>query len=200
MSIVNSKNKLTILKKTKKGLNMREKNVVIFGGAFNPPTKGHESVIKQLIETKDVDEVWVLPSFAHAHGKKPIPFEKRVMLTQILVDKIGSEKVLVSNEEKDCFESVQKEYVYTYDLLLYLSNKYPEYDFKFACGQDNAKPENWAKFYNSKKIDDEFGKIVVSEEMDIRSTYIRDAIHSGNYKELDKYSYPEIIKEVLTDY
>lgn len=175
-----------------------KKKVIVFGGAFNPPTKGHEAVIRELLNCGD--EVWVFPSYAHAHGKKPISFKKRIELTQILVDIIGDKRVLVKDDEKECFELLRKDYVYTYDLLVFLSNKYKDIDFVFSCGSDNAIPETWSKFYNSSKIDSEFGKIVVDETFNIRSTYIRDAIKNKDYSKLKDYSYPEIIEKVIDNY
>lgn len=175
-----------------------KKIVAIFGGAFNPPTKGHQRVIEEL--SSKVDQVWVLPSYAHAHGKKPISFERRLKLVQILVDKINKDNVIVSDEEKHCFEKVGKEFVYTYDLLCFLKEKYPEYDFKFSCGSDNAAPEQWSKFTNYKEIDEEFGKIVIKDEVDVRSTYIREAIKNKDFDKLLDYTYQEIVDEVICDY
>lgn len=175
-----------------------KKEVIIFGGAFNPPTKGHESVIREL--AKKGSEVWVMPSFAHAHGKKPISFKRRLELTEILLSKIGFENVKVSGLEEDCFNSVGKNYVYTYDLLVFLSKKYPEYNFKFACGSDNAKKENWSKFYKSKEIDKEFGKIVVEDTVLARSTLIRNALHEKDKETALFYTYKEIIDLVIDDY
>lgn len=177
---------------------LMKKTVAIFGGAFNPPTKGHKKVIETLSEK--VDEVWVLPSYAHAHGKKPISFERRLKLVQILVDKIEKQNIKVSDEEKYCFEKMQKPFVYTYDLLCFLKEKYPEYDFKFSCGSDNAAPEQWKRFNNYKEIDKEFGKIVVQDEIDVRSTYIREAIQNKDFEKLLDYTYQEIVDEVINDY
>lgn len=35
------------------------KNVALFGGAFDPPTKGHMAVAEAILELPHIDELWV---------------------------------------------------------------------------------------------------------------------------------------------
>lgn len=38
------------------------KEIAIFGGSFNPPTKAHEAIVRACLERPDFDEVWIMPS------------------------------------------------------------------------------------------------------------------------------------------
>ena len=38
------------------------KEVIIFGGSFNPPTNAHVGVIEHCLAEPEIDEVWVMPS------------------------------------------------------------------------------------------------------------------------------------------
>lgn len=173
---------------------MERKKIGVFGSAFNPPTKGHADAINQA--TKVFDEVWLFPSFAHAHGKKPIPFEIRIELVTDLISFLEDKNVKVSDLEKECHETLGKEYVYTYDLLSYLSKKYPECDFKFICGKDNSSPDKWVTFYKSQEIDKIFGKFIVEERVDARSTYIREAINKEEWSKVEELTFEPIVKKL----
>lgn len=173
---------------------MRKRKIGVFGSAFNPPTRGHIDAVEQAM--KKFDEVWLFPSFAHPHGKKPIPFNDRIdMLKELIVD-LDLKNIVVSDLEKDCFEFMNKEYLYTYDLLKYLSNRFPQNKFTFICGSDNASAEKWQSFYKNEEIDKEFGKFVVKERVSARSTYIRNAIEKKDWNTVKKLTYPTIVKRL----
>lgn len=40
----------------------KKRTVIVFGGAFSPPTLAHEAIIRQCLEVPGADEVWLLPS------------------------------------------------------------------------------------------------------------------------------------------
>lgn len=172
------------------------KRIGIFGSAFNPPTYGHKDGIEQSLEF--FDEVWLLPSYSHAFGKKMLDFEKRCELLKLFISDFNlslSQKIKICKEEKEFKESLGKDVVYTYDILVYLKNKYKENDFVFICGEDNSDPEIWSKFYKSNDIDKEFGKYTVKERVKIRSTYIRNNIE--NNKEIKGLTTPKIEKYLI---
>lgn len=47
-------------------------NVAVFSGAFDPPHKGHVSVIQQIVSLPDVDKLCIVVNPAK-HGKKLLP-------------------------------------------------------------------------------------------------------------------------------
>lgn len=171
-----------------------KKRIAIFGSAFNPPTKGHGNAIMQA--EKQFDEVWLLPSYAHPYGKKMIDFNLRIELVKMLIEELNSPKIRVSDIEKDYYESSEVEVVYTYDLLKFLSKRFPQYNFTFVCGEDNGSPEKWGNFFKSDQIDKDFGKFIVKEKVDIRSTYIRNEVKENGVDNIIKYTYPKIINKI----
>jgi nicotinate-nucleotide adenylyltransferase len=46
------------------------RRVAVFGGSFDPPHLGHVLSVAWTLSTGDVDEVWVVPTWEHAFGKK----------------------------------------------------------------------------------------------------------------------------------
>ena len=42
------------------------KEIAVFGGTFDPPTKAHEGIMAACLARDDIDELWVMPS-----GKRP---------------------------------------------------------------------------------------------------------------------------------
>lgn len=147
--------------------------VAVFGSAFNPPTYSHMKIIEMLLD--DFDKILVVPCYSHNFGKKMIDFEHRVEMARLLISHMGN-KVELSTIEKDIFKT---EVSRTYILLKKLKENNPEHDFVFVCGEDNAKEDNWKKFYNYDLIDKEFGKHVMPDLGIVRSTMIRNKLSNG---------------------
>lgn len=42
--------------------------IAVMGSAFNPPSLGHKDVVEQALT--QCDQVWLVPAFRHAWGKK----------------------------------------------------------------------------------------------------------------------------------
>ncbi len=61
----------------------------VYGGSFNPPHVAHAMVAGWLRWTDRVDEVWFVPTFAHAFGKALAPFELRAELCASLAADLG---------------------------------------------------------------------------------------------------------------
>ncbi len=61
----------------------------VYGGSFNPPHVGHAMVASWLRWTRRVDEVWFVPTFAHAFGKPLAPYDVRAEMCAALADELG---------------------------------------------------------------------------------------------------------------
>lgn len=105
------------------------KSVAIYGGAFNPPTNAHHSVIKTLLW--EYDEVWITPSYNHAFDKDMLPYDERLAMCKLMVK---NDRVKVFEIEKE----LKPENTYELVLGLLKDERFTGYDFVFAMGLDNA--------------------------------------------------------------
>tara|TARA_B100001996_G_C18344659_1_gene471527 strand:+ start:41 stop:622 length:582 start_codon:yes stop_codon:yes gene_type:complete len=58
------------------------KKVVFAYGRFNPPTIGHEKVIKEVQRLAGSSDWYIIPSFSHDKGKNPLPYEYKAQLME----------------------------------------------------------------------------------------------------------------------
>lgn len=100
-------------------------NIVLFGGAFNPPHLGHLQIAQQVLDFTPADEVWILPNY----GQIP---PKRDMATAN--DRLAMTKTLETEKIKICdLEIVHKLSGDTSELLRFLPS---EHAYHFLIGSD----------------------------------------------------------------
>jgi nicotinate-nucleotide adenylyltransferase len=112
--------------------------VGIYGGAFDPTHIGHKHVVNHILVENIVDEVWIVPSYRHFHGKQMVSHSSRCMMCELMFS------------DMDCVRVVDIEFTF--------SDMYPDYDgstiqfmkhlrksidkdpcdFYIIIGQDNA--------------------------------------------------------------
>lgn len=114
----------------------------ILGGAFDPPTRAHIALAEFLIAKDVVDQIWLMPAYAHKYGKDMQSFEHRLTMCQLACG--GLDRILVSDFERQISEISDGS---SYDMLIELQKDFPEFDFYFVIGQDNADTldgwKNW---------------------------------------------------------
>lgn len=101
-------------------------NVGILGGSFDPPHFGHLLVARQAREIMGLDEVWLMPYFAHNWDTTVSQARDRLHMTRL----IEEEGIKVSDEEM-----VQPEKSYTIDTVRRLKQKFP-HTFHWIVGSD----------------------------------------------------------------
>lgn len=117
------------------------KKVAIYGGSFNPPHIAHQITILCLLETCDVDEVWLMPCYKHAFDKELAPFEIRVKWLNALIEPFGNKCKITDVESKLPNESR------TIDSLNELEKLHLEIEFSLAMGSDiRAEKHKWKNF------------------------------------------------------
>lgn len=63
---------------------MTARRVAIYGGSFDPPHMGHVLSVAWALAAGGVDEVWIIPTWKHAFGKKHgAPFEERIAMSKL---------------------------------------------------------------------------------------------------------------------
>lgn len=103
--------------------------VGILGGTFDPPHVGHLGAARIVLDSGEVDAVWLVPCVRHVFGKDPAPFEHRMAMCALLVD--GFDRLEVSDAEARLADPGK-----TLDLVLGLEQEYPEHRFRLIAGAD----------------------------------------------------------------
>ena len=58
------------------------KRVVIAYGRFNPPTIGHEKLIRKVMTVAGSDDWFIIPSYKHEKGKNPLDYDYKAHLME----------------------------------------------------------------------------------------------------------------------
>lgn len=148
--------------------------IAIFGSAFNPPHVGHADAIAQILD--DYNQVFLVPSAAHALGKKMMAFHLRCHMLELLLEEFFpcEPKLTVDRIEEFLLSRNPGRPIYTFDLLNYYRETLPaQTEIHFVIGPDNALRENWEKFYRYREIERDFPLHVVAENIPVRSQKIR---------------------------
>ncbi|MCK4650057.1 nicotinate (nicotinamide) nucleotide adenylyltransferase [Candidatus Pacearchaeota archaeon] len=102
--------------------------VGLFGGSFNPIHKSHIEVINKTLESKVVEEVWIIPCKEHAFGKNLLNSEQRIRMIEYAIKEIDSVKI-------NRVELNSKGINYTIDTVRKLKKEF-NHDFYFIIGSD----------------------------------------------------------------
>ncbi len=103
----------------------------LLGGSFNPPHAGHVHISLAALKGLKLDAIWWLVSPQNPiKSEKPLPLSERVKLCENLAEK--HPKIIVSDIE-DALNTTL-----TYDSVRKLKNHYPNTNFVWISGMDNA--------------------------------------------------------------
>ena len=104
---------------------MQKKQIVMFGGAFNPPLNSHFLLAEQIVnENEEVEKVVFVPVNSLYEKAELISNKHRYQMLKIVCDK--SEKFEVSTIEMNSPRPL-----YTIETLQELQKQYPEYEIAF---------------------------------------------------------------------
>ena len=127
----------------------------LFLGSFNPPHIGHVNIVREVLNRKLVDYVWVIPAYQNPNKNVDTSenFYHRYSMCKSMFDLPYTNVNLV--------ESVVKP-KYTYDLLTHLRKDYPTIDFRWIITDETLMEIINGTWYNSDKLLNE-NKFVVVE-------------------------------------
>jgi nicotinate-nucleotide adenylyltransferase len=179
----------------------------LFFGSFNPIHIGHLIIANVMAENTDLHKVWFVVSpqnpFKPSKGLLH-EFDRYDMVKAAIVDHY---KLEASDVEFNLPKPS-----YTIHTLAYLTEKFPDKEFKVIIGEDNL--ENFTKWKNHDEILNQFGlyvyprphvtnsdlkrhphvKMIEAPLLDISATYIRNCI-KGN-KSI-RYLVPEPVEQMI---
>jgi len=178
----------------------------LFFGSFNPVHIGHLIIANYIVSYGGIDQLWFILS-----PQNPLKPQKELLneyhrqhLLQSAID--GENKLKCSTIEFNLPKPS-----YTIDTLIYLREKYPDYNFTIVMGSDSFKNiKNWK---NSELLIKEYSIIVYKRPgfeignepnanikilngplLDISSTFIRNLIKE---KKSIRFLVPDVVKEEI---
>lgn len=116
---------------------MEKKETVLFGGAFNPPTRAHEAILQACVEYAEprAADVWVVPSASRADKTIETSRELRLEYCQALTRDVLRRTVQIEVQVMELDREYQTE---TYDTVQELELLYPERSFTWVFGADSV--------------------------------------------------------------
>ena len=118
----------------------------LFGGSFNPPHVAHQLLALYVLESQDVDELWLLPTYRHAFGKDLAPFEDRLAMCELAMAPLGP-RAQVSAMERELAMRPGFVASRTLHLLEALMERHPEHPFRLVIGTDIlAEADKWYRW------------------------------------------------------
>jgi len=137
---------------------MSKKQIVVFGGCFNPPLNSHFSLAEQIVnEYQQIEKIIFVPVNEKYNKDNLIKNEHRYNMLKLVCDK--NEKFDVSKIEMDSIRPL-----YTIETLEIFKEMYPKHEIAFTIGSDNLKElHTWKE---SDKLVKEFKIYVLRRDED----------------------------------
>jgi nicotinate-nucleotide adenylyltransferase len=120
----------------------KKKNIGLFFGSFNPIHIGHLVIAEYMAEYTPLEQVWFVVSPLNPLKQKEslLPEGHRITLVRMAIE--YDTRFQVSNIEFDLPKPS-----YTFNTLVHLHEKYPQYNFSLIMGMDNLLTLNKWKNY-----------------------------------------------------
>jgi nicotinate-nucleotide adenylyltransferase len=122
------------------------RRIALFGGSFNPPHVAHQLVALYVLETQPVDELWFVPAYTHVFGKDLAPYEARVAMCELAIERLGV-RVSVCRAEEELAQAPGFAGSRTLDLVEYVIARHPTWSFRLVVGTDIlAETDKWYRW------------------------------------------------------
>jgi nicotinate-nucleotide adenylyltransferase len=158
-----------------------QRTIGIFGGSFNPPHVAHQMLMLYVLETRDVDAVWMIPTYRHPFAKELLDFEHRCRMCELAAAALGA-RALVSRIEGELARPVSR----TLETIEVLRARHPDAGFRLVIGADILQESH--KWFGWDRIVDLAPPIVVGrggldapgvDMPAVSSTAIRERLRRG---------------------
>lgn len=119
------------------------RETIVYGGAFNPPTRAHQAILQACVDyaSRREADVWLLPSATRADKHIETSVARRLRLCEALARDIVRYDVEVRVDTTELDRGVQTE---TYDTVREFVSCYPDRAFTWVFGSDSvATMSSW---------------------------------------------------------
>lgn len=112
------------------------KKIIIYGGAFNPPTKAHQAILQSTISYAEQvqAEIWLMPSGERPDKTIAIDIDTRIAMCRALIQSVSSPSVNIHLYTSELVAKVQTN---TYETVSQLQKKHPLHEFIWLFGADS---------------------------------------------------------------
>ena len=116
----------------KNGKQFEGLKIGLLGGSFNPAHKGHKHIALLAMEHYGLDAIWwlVTPQNPLKDTIDMAPYEDRFASVEKIIE--GHPDMVATHLERDLGTT------YTYETVKGLKEHFPQTEFMFICGMDNA--------------------------------------------------------------
>lgn len=116
----------------KDGAQYAGKKIGLLGGSFNPAHKGHKHIAMLALDHYGLDAVWwlITPQNPLKDSDDMAPYDTRFASVERIID--VHPHMVATHLERDLGTT------YTYETVQGLKQHFPQTDFMFICGMDNA--------------------------------------------------------------
>ncbi len=164
-----------------------KKQIVVFGGCFNPPLNSHFSLAEQLIEEySQIEKIIFVPVNSKYQKVDLIDNEHRYQMLNLVCNK--NEHFEVSSIEMDYARQL-----YTIETLTELQKQYEEYEICFTMGSDNLKElETWNQ---AKELARNFRVYVFERDEDD----MEEIIHSSEFLRENRQAFIKVENNIKSN-
>ena len=170
-------------------IHKRFSRIALLGGSFNPIHKEHIKIIKEVLDKKLVDEVWIIPCKKHPFNKSLLDEKHRVEMIKLAIKNM--KKVRICKIELET-----KGISYTINTIRKLKRKYSHQFFMIIGSDILHEIKKWHKYkqilkeiefitfirkgYSFKKVPGMKIVYLINKKLEnISSTEIRERIEEG---------------------
>lgn len=146
-----------------------------FGGCFNPVTKAHVSLIKDVIKKNDLDKVYFVPMGDLYSKEDLIPAKHRIAMLEFALQNEDKMEILDISNNNSKMSAI--------DSFKLIDEKFKNCERFFIMGSDNYKKiPNWKE---SEKLMKDYKYIILDREngenKGISSSVVREKIKSDEF-------------------
>lgn len=120
------------------------KNIILYGGAFNPPTIAHQAILQACVDhALSINaEVWLMPSGTRTDKAITTDLDMRLQLVNALVDSVENNHLISVCD----FELRNERLTETFETHDYLTRTYKDRTFIWVFGSDSiATMKEWGE-------------------------------------------------------
>lgn len=113
------------------------KETIVYGGAFNPPTRAHQAIVQACVDYAEPRgaDVWIMPSGSRLDKQIETSRERRLAFVRALASDVLVKTVRIAIETSELDRHVPTE---TIDTVREMNERYPARQFVWVFGSDSV--------------------------------------------------------------